>query len=129
MDTNNNIESISTVNEYLEDAISTLAMIHHGLLQLTCANCNKELMEEYNHNIEPRDNPVWFDQHRLKEYYACPIALIPPIVISWYDKYRYVKDYGMSEQYDDTDALFWWFIKTYEQYSNKYESDKINTPK
>lgn len=116
--------------EYLEDGISTLALIHNDMLPMKCTKCTSELMEEYNHDCNEVDSPVWFDANRLTEYYACPIMLIPSIIYQWYDEYVYIKEYGgIAKPYDECDSLFWWFCKTYDRYYNKYQSDKLEQHK
>jgi len=101
------------VREYLEVGIQTLAMLHAGVLDLDCSKCPDELAASRNCQQEDRGDPVFFDVERLIEFHACPVSLIPRIVYDWYDRYSFQKEFNQCDNYDECDAMYWWFVKTY----------------
>lgn len=118
---------MSAFIEHLEDSIETLAMLHNDMIEVTCPMCKPEIALTMNCSCNDiGGESVHFCKVRLKEFEACPIALIPPLVYELYDMYYYHKEFGGAPPYRECDGLFWWFTKTYSNYYNKYQNEKMN---
>lgn len=105
--------------------IETLAMLHNDLIKVSCENCNEQSAKDLNCSLQNVDSPVYYCEKRDVEFYACPIAMIPRVVASWFERYNYDKEFGNSTPYNDCDAMYWNFVRRYTSHCNRFEMDKI----
>lgn len=107
----------------LETGIELLVVLQYGcnafLNSMDCAECSEEECIANgctlgNRPIVYMDEPLYI-KHTNKEYFNCPISLIPSIVYRLYDRYSRMKGLNQHMGDDDTSGVYWWFVKTYER--------------
>lgn len=112
--------------DILEERVILLSLLHNGLLTVHCGDCTPEIQEEMNCSLEDREEPVIFEHNLMKELFACPIKMIPQEIFELYDKYAFIQEFGgASMRYEECDALYWWFHKTYLHYHNIHSIRKM----
>jgi len=111
--------------DIIEERVILLSLLHHRLLSMHCSDCSAEQQEELNCGCKYREEPVLYEPTIQKEVFACPIRMIPKEIFELYDKFAFVQEFGGVGAYQDCDALYWWFHKTYLHYSNKHSIQKM----
>lgn len=115
--------------EALETGVELLVILQYGcnnfLSSMDCSECSEEECVANGCTLGSRDitymeEPLYIPQIN-KEFFNCPIGLIPPIVYSMFDKYNRMEKFKQSLSDTDTSNLFWWFVKTYERIKSDIE--------
>ena len=111
----------------LDLGIAALALLHRGLIPVNCSNCDVDFQKDTNcllhielEDIPNYSDPVFLSNELDIEFYHCPISSIPNQVFLLYDRYERFKE-GLPVKHTDS-FLFWYFIKTYNGYSNQIEA-------
>jgi len=115
---------VSELLEYLEDCIEILVLMQYDLIPFRCQDCDEYTMTNNKCGI-PYDGvsePVIYIRHTQKEYFSCPVSMVPDVIFQWYDHYRFIKEFNTPMQESDTSLLFWWFVKTYQRVTNEIEA-------
>ena len=102
--------------EYLENAIEILVLYQHKQIPLSCDGCPVITQNDMNcafSHEEPGEDAVWFNRLTSKEYFSCPLSMIPLVIYELYDQYSFIKEFGTPMYPKETSALFWWFVKQY----------------
>jgi hypothetical protein len=108
--------------EFLEDAIELFVLLQYGKIPFSCDGCSEQTQKENNCGgmyEEPEEG--WYSKHTKKEYFSCPMSMIPHIIYQWYDKYAFIKEFNTPIKEDETSLMFWWFVKTYKRAVNHIE--------
>lgn len=107
--------------EALECGVELLVVLQYGcnafLNNMECSECSEEECTANGCALGTKpviymEEPLYIKQTN-KEYFNCPISLIPPIVYRLYDRFSRMKDLNQHMGDDETSGLYWWFVKTY----------------
>lgn len=118
------------VNEYLDEAVEMLVLLHKGEFQLSCSVCTPDIQQDFNcaytkdYNSES-DQSAFFCEYNMKEYCACPLSMIPKVIWDLYDDYRYINDMNKSPDKTECPSMLWWFFKEYKYQTIKYDNYQI----
>jgi hypothetical protein len=116
------MQSTNEMIDALRVGIELFVLLQFGKLKISCSTCSDDDRVERNHDNNDISEPVYFCPYTKKEYFACPLVYIDPIIYILYDDYNFMKSCNEAKSQENTSALFWFFVKNYEYYKTKFEA-------
>jgi hypothetical protein len=116
---------MNELREFLEGSVEIFVLLQFGMLNVSCVGCERHHQDAGNcalHGNEKDVNTsVMYIKQTGKEYFNCPLSLVPQIIYDLWDEWQFAKEFNVSLTKDNVPNMLWWFIKTYTRVKNNIE--------